>query len=148
MPPQSAVRAIILQNNKLLVMKRTKHDQHYYTLVGGRIEPGEDTETALRRELQEETGLRVGVVREVFIEPAQEPYGDQHLFLCEYQGGEPALSSDSEEAADTAAGENAYEPVWLPIDQITVVPFRSKAVQKALVESLQHGFPEKLQKLA
>jgi 8-oxo-dGTP diphosphatase len=141
MPHQECARAVVLRDDKLLVMKRTKFGDVFYALVGGGIEPGEDAETALRRELIEETGLEVGEVKLVFIETAHEQFGTQYVFLCEYIGGEPHLSADSPEALENVQGENTYEPLWLSLSEFRDVTFRSNALRQALLDALEHGFP-------
>jgi len=137
----SAVRAIVLNGNKLLAMKRNKFGMHYHTLIGGGVDVGEDLETALRRELREETGLSVGQVRLAFLEDGGDLYGIQNVFLCEYQGGDPVLSPDSEEAKITALGQNTYEPVWLPVSELGNVTFRSVSVRDAILAGTQDGWP-------
>ena len=145
---RTCVRAVVLNGDKLLAMKRNKLGEHFYALVGGGVEAGEDTETALRRELREETGLEVGVVRLVWIEEPGEPYGEQHIYLCEYIGGEPLLAADSEEANDNKRGQNLYEPVWLPVSELPETVLRSDAVKRALLGALNNGFPETVTTLA
>jgi 8-oxo-dGTP pyrophosphatase MutT (NUDIX family) len=123
-------------------MKRNKFGSQYYTLIGGGVDPGEDLETALRRELREETGLTVGAVRLVFTEDAGDYYGVQHIFTCEYLGGDPMLASDSEEAVESALGENTYQPVWLPLSQLPTATFRSSSVRDALLAGIRDGWPK------
>ena len=148
MSHKKAVRAIVLNGTKILAMERNKFGAKYYTLIGGGIELGEDHETALRRELREETGLTVGNMRLVFVEDAGELYGEQYIYLCEYEGGEPKLDIESEEAARTTLGDNTYRPVWLSVEKIQHSTFRSSSVRDALVEGIQNGFPESPQRLA
>lgn len=143
-----AVRAIIINGSKLLAMHRNKFGKQYYTLVGGGVDIGEDRETALRRELREETGLEVGAVRHVFTEDAGDPYGVQYIYLCEYKGGEPALAPDSDEGKINALGQNFYEPVWLPLKDLPQAPFLSESVKQALLRGLQNGFPSEPETLA
>ena len=98
--------------------------------------------------LREETGLDVGNVRLMFIESASSKYGKQHIYLCEYIGGEPALASDSEEALANVEGGNTYEPMWLPLAELPGVAFRASVVQEAILRGLEHGWPESVQPLA
>lgn len=138
---KQAIRAVVTNNNKMLVMKRNKFGKEYYTLIGGAVEIGEDTETALRRELMEETTMKVGQVKLVFVEEAQPPYGTQFVYWCEYQGGDPVLDPTTIEAEINKSGKNTYEPMWLPIAELPNVNFVSKSLKEALIYSFQHGFP-------
>jgi len=142
MARKQSVRAVVIKERSVLVMKRNKFGRLYYTLVGGDIELGETAEQALRRELQEEAGLAVGTIRPVFMEDAGDMYGLQYIYLCEYQGGEPHIDPASIEASLNAVGQNTYETLWLPIDQLAQVPFRSSSVRDALLEAARNGFPE------
>lgn len=148
MSRKKAVRAIVINGDKLLTMKRNKFGSQYYTLIGGGVDLGEDLETALRRELREETGFELNSARLVFVEDAGELYGEQYIYLCECSGDKPTLAADSEEAAITAIGQNTYEPIWLPLTKISEVTFRSSSVRDALLEAIRSGFPDTPQQLA
>lgn len=145
---KKSVRAIVLNGDKLLAMKRDKFGTQYYTLVGGGVNLGEDLETALLRELREETGLELGAVRLVFIENGGQIFGPQYIYLCEYAGGEPVLNPQSEEAKISALGQNIYEPLWLPVADIPNIPFRSYSVAEAILDGIRNGFPETPRELA
>jgi 8-oxo-dGTP diphosphatase len=145
---RKSVRAIVLHGDKVLVIKRNKFGSRYYMLVGGGVDLGEDLETALRRELREETGLEVGSVRLVFVEDGGPLFGPQYAYLCEYTGGEPALNPHSEEAKISALGQNTYEPLWLPVSEVPNVPFRSQSVAEAVLDGIKNGFPDVPRELA
>ena len=49
--------AIVIKNEKILLMRRKKNDAEYYAIPGGHIESGEYPEIAAVRELKEETNL-------------------------------------------------------------------------------------------
>jgi ADP-ribose pyrophosphatase YjhB (NUDIX family) len=70
-----------------------------WTLLGGRIEPGEDPETAVVREVREETGLAVRVLAPLgVIRLAREGYDYAiHELLCarEDPSAEPHAASDA-----------------------------------------------------
>jgi len=61
------VAAIIeFPNNKILLVKRaTVVFKGYWALPGGRIDAGETVEQAVLREVTEETGLQVRIVRKI-----------------------------------------------------------------------------------
>jgi NADH pyrophosphatase NudC (nudix superfamily) len=56
-PPAVSVSAIIRNKNKFLALKLTYFDG--YALPGGHVQKGESLENALKREVREETGLKV-----------------------------------------------------------------------------------------
>ena len=60
-----AVKALIVQNGKVLLIKRSSHDSHkpgVWEFPGGRLEPGEDPLKGLIREVKEEVGLNISVL--------------------------------------------------------------------------------------
>lgn len=138
-----AARAIIIENDNLLVMHRNKHGTQYYTLVGGKLSDGETPEQAVIREVKEETGLGVTKARLVFTEKHPEPYNDQFIFLCEVAPhDEVKIQSYSEEALMNRVGINTHTPLWVAAKHFSRLPFSTMQLQKAIVEALQKGFPK------
>jgi len=62
---KEAVVAVIRKGDKVLGVSR-KDNPEDFGLPGGKVDPGESRETALYREVFEETGLVITDVREVF----------------------------------------------------------------------------------
>lgn len=122
-------------------MKRTKGGEVYYNLVGGGVDKGETLEQALLRELKEEAGVQVKNPRLVFVEDSQTRNGLQHIFVCEYVGGEPALHPESSEAWLHARGHDMYEPMWMSIEDFKSCRFVSDKLRSAILEGLVRGFP-------
>ena len=139
---KKAVRAIVMKDNALLVIKRNKFGRIYYTLPGGGVDMGENTEQALIREMKEETCLDLGENRLVFIEQSGEPYGTQYVYLVAYAGGEPALDPGSDEAGISALGQNLYEPMWLEVSELPKVEFVTPRLRQAVLDGIQNGFPD------
>ncbi|HEY8998979.1 MAG TPA: NUDIX hydrolase [Candidatus Saccharimonadales bacterium] len=144
---KNAVRAIVVKENKLLVMHRNKFGKEYDTLIGGGVDMGETAEHALFRELAEETGIQVANARLVFLEEAGAPYGTQHIFLCDYVSGEPALNPQSDEAQINKLGSNLYTPKWLSLEDLPAAPFVSPRLKAALLDCFKNGFPSQAQTL-
>ncbi len=60
------VGAAIFRGDRVLLVRRAKSASYlpgWWDIPGGHVEPGEDLVAALRREVREETGLRVAVGR-------------------------------------------------------------------------------------
>jgi 8-oxo-dGTP diphosphatase len=58
--------AFIYKDNRVLVLKRSKTESPFpgnWEIPGGGVEFGEDTEDALRREVKEETGLKIKIIQ-------------------------------------------------------------------------------------
>lgn len=139
---RQSVRAVVVKNDCLLVMRRNKAGREYYTLVGGGIDPGEAAEQALHREVAEEASITVANPQLIINQMGGSKFGRQYIYLCEYVSGEPALAADSIEAAEHAKGQNLYTPMWLPIGELPKIEFLPHELQTVLVEYLANGFPE------
>lgn len=139
---KQSARAIIIKDKSLLLMKRFKMGDEYYTLPGGGIEPGETPEQTAVREVREESGLVIDKPRLVFVENAGDPFGIQHIYLCQYVSGEPKLPDDSEEAFWSTEGKNTYEPMWFPFDKLGTIPFVSPLLKELLMKAQTNGFPD------
>lgn len=137
------MRAIVFKDNNLLVIKRNKFGMLYYTLPGGAMVMGETSDQTLAREMSEETGVQLGDARLVFIEDSGGIYGVQYIYLASYVGGDPHLSPNSDEASISALGKNTYEPVWLPISDLSAASFVTERLRDAVVHAIKNGFPEK-----
>ena len=98
--PQLAVSAAIFRDNKILLVRRARSPaKGFYSLPGGRVEFGETLHTALHREVDEETALKIDIIglagwREVV--PATT--GDGHYlimsFAARWRAGEPVLNEE------------------------------------------------------
>lgn len=138
-----AARAIVVENDNLLVMQRNKQGMIYYMLVGGKTKPDETPEQALIREVKEETGLTVTDHRLVYIEKHPDPYGSQYIYVCEVAPHETiGLVIGSGEEVLGRNGMDVHMPYWAPIRNFSKIHFKTPALQKRLAKDIKKGFPE------
>jgi 8-oxo-dGTP diphosphatase len=95
--------AIIREHQILLITHRERASgRTYWVIPGGGMEPGESPEECVRREMQEETGLEVRVLR-LLVEEDGLPggvYMYMHTYLCEILSGEPRPGYEPEPEAN------------------------------------------------
>jgi len=109
-----AVDGVIIYNNGVVLIKRKREPfRDHYSLPGGFVEYGETVEEALKREMKEETGLKVRPVKMVgvYSEPGRDPRGHtvSVAFLCIGEG-------------ELKAGDDAKEVHVFPIDEALKLP--------------------------
>ena len=100
--PSITVDALVVEDGFLLLVKR-KNPPHGWALPGGFVDYGEAVETAVVREVEEETGLAVRIRNQfhVYSDPARDPrrHTITVVFDCKRIGGELLAGDDAAEAA-------------------------------------------------
>ncbi|EZQ02093.1 DNA mismatch repair protein MutT [Candidatus Acidianus copahuensis] len=99
--PRIAVGGVIIQGEKILMVKRSKSpNKGNWAIPGGKVEYGETVFDALRREMMEETGLNVIPEKLMaVVEIIKEGFHYVILdFICSIKGGELRASSDALDA--------------------------------------------------
>ncbi|MBK1826119.1 HAD hydrolase-like protein [Haloferula rosea] len=119
--PIATVGALIENEEGEVLMVRTHKWGHRWGIPGGKIERGEPSEEALRREIREETGLEVGEVRFVMVQDcidSAEFHQPQHFLLLNYVArrisGDVVLNDEAQEfnwvSLEDALAMNLNEP--------------------------------------
>ncbi len=86
-PPLATVGALIFNAKNEVLMIRTHKWSGLWGIPGGKIKWGETSEAALRREILEETGLKVSGIQFVLVQDcihSKEFYRDAHFVLLNY----------------------------------------------------------------
>ncbi|ATU08525.1 NUDIX domain-containing protein [Methanohalophilus portucalensis] len=109
--PLLTVDGVIILNRKIVLIKRKNEPYRgSFALPGGFVEIGETTEEAVKREVMEETGLLIEILKlvGVYSDPSRDPRG--HTVSVAYLAvgkGEPKADTD-------AADVGCFDPNNLP----------------------------------
>lgn len=125
------VCATIVRDERVLLVRHSseqKPDYGYWLLPAGRVERGEDLEEALRREMGEELGLSIRIVRKL-VEHA-DPYTGDRLtnFLCVPQESRIEVSSELAEAR------------WFDLNEVKNLSDIHPDLKQFLIDGLEHSF--------
>ncbi|WP_088044477.1 NUDIX domain-containing protein [Bacillus sp. EAC] len=116
--------AIIIEHQKVVLIKRNRNNCVYYVFPGGGIEEGETPEQTTKREAFEELGVKINVKE--CIEKV-EFNGMQYFFLSEIIEGEVG-SGEGEEYTEISRDRGTYQPIWMEIKQLSSIDIRPKEV--------------------
>ena len=131
--PIPTVGALIYNDEGQVLMVRTHKWSDLWGIPGGKIEWGEAHETALRREVLEETGLVISEVRFVLVQDAIHPpefHKDAHFLLLNYTCRAPGvqrvqLNDEAEEfrwvSVEEAARLSLNTPTRILLDAVQII---------------------------
>jgi len=124
------VGAVIVRDRKLLATQRGYGDYAgWWEFPGGKIEPGEDPEDALVRELKEELVADISVVR--YFDTAEYDYPKFHAslrcYLCALESEDVGLLEHS--SALWLGREDALSVKWLGAD----LPIIEKLIAQGVI---------------
>ncbi len=133
--PQSAVGAIVIRDDEVLLVKRTNPPgRGLWSIPGGCVELGETLQEAAEREIREETGVVIRAREPVYtFDVIERDDGGRIRFhyvivdvLADYVSGKPNPRSD------------ACEARWVSSKELEEFPV-SRITRKVLKETVQFG---------
>ncbi|MDR2018390.1 MAG: NAD(+) diphosphatase [Syntrophobacterales bacterium] len=104
-----AVIVLVEKEGKLLLARASRFAEEMYSVLAGFVEPGETLEETVRREIEEEVGIKVWNIRYFGSQPWPFPDSLMIGFTAEYESGE--LKIDGSEIERAAW----FDPEALPL---------------------------------
>ena len=122
------VAAIIVDSeNRIFATQRGSGDwKDWWEFPGGKIEPGETPEQALKREIREELETRIAVGERIHTVEWDYPkfHLTMHCYLCTIESG--SLTLLEHEAARWLAPDELDSVQWLPADWEVIEMLKKK----------------------
>lgn len=110
--------AIVVRRKAVLLIHRTYDGAEDWVLPGGTPRPGESTAACARREVREETGLRVDPARVAFVLEVVGPGPGPRTLDIVFAATEAAPAKAPQPL------EDGLEPVFVPVSQIQELDLR------------------------
>lgn len=126
-------RAIIIEDGKLLTMFRRKKKsdgsvKEYYVIPGGGLEVNETLEENVVREIKEEFGVDVQIIK--FLGKEEYDKDIANYFLCKIINGTPKLGG---EELDRMTDDNYYEIRYIDLNDLDSYDINAKDLIKSLL---------------
>ena len=131
--PRTRVAVVVVDGDRLLLVRHQKPGKSYWLLPGGGLDYGEELAACARRELMEETGLDVEVTGYLYLSESIAPDGSRHILHVTLAGkvvGGALRKADEDVLAEVA---------WVPfagLPELVLYP----AIQEQLLASFAAGF--------
>ena len=130
-------RAVIIDQNHILLCKTLDLEENFYFLPGGHVEHGESVQISLLRELVEETGSEVRIKRFLGCLEYSFEFGansichnHEYNFIFEVESDSLKIQNKIPQL------EKHIELIWIPLLKITEIDFRAEPLKKLIPEWL------------
>lgn len=112
----------------------TQPHGEYYVFPGGGIEGDESFEEGVKREVLEEFGIEVEVIRKLYYRPITEEK-DEYLYLCKYVSGTLGTGTGPEFSGDPKyADRGLYIPTVVPKEEIKNIRLLPEEFKEKIIE--------------
>ncbi len=93
---KNSVIGIVLSPDKKQVLVIKRRDVPMWAFPGGGVDNNETPENAIAREIKEETGLQIEIIRKTAeYYPISRLASYTHVFECQHEGNEPGTSDET-----------------------------------------------------
>ena len=131
--------AIVIKDNKILLMHRTRDGKQYWVFPGGGVKEDEKVENAVVREITEEASLKVEIIKLLYSHKYSDIGHKQFFYLCKYTSGKPKLGNFNELQA-MKDGDQTYKPMWVDIKQLPKLLLYPLEIRDWVIKDLKTGF--------
>lgn len=142
---RTRVAGIIFMNGGVALMHRVgvikrKDIQEYYTFPGGGLEEGETLEEGTIREIKEEFGIDVKVVKKLYELESEKFNQKEYFFLCEYIGGEFGTGEGPEFSNNPKYIDSGkYLPEIIKKEDVKNIPLLPPEIKEKFVNDIENG---------
>ena len=136
---KNRVRAIIIENDKVLLIKRTKPDLVYWVIPGGGVEDGETNEQALKRECREELGVNVEIkdlVLEIVSEKEETAGQKEYFYQVNILDGVVG-SGNGPEFQINSGYSGKYDIEWVDINNLSKIDLKPEKIKDSILKYLK-----------
>ncbi len=128
--------AIIIRNEKILLIHRKKDGKEYWVFPGGGIEDNETWDEALIREVKEETGLDVKKHKLAFMNLNDIDNKEHPFYLCEVSNGKAEMIG---EETKRNTSDNWYQLEWINVKDLSSFRLLPENAKEKVIASI--SFP-------
>lgn len=142
---RTRVAGVIFINGGVALMHRVgvlkrKAIQEYYTFPGGGLESGETLEEGTIREIKEELGIEVRVVKKLYELESEKFNQKEYFFLCEYISGKFGTGEGPEFSNDHKYKDSGkYLPEIIRKEDIKNILLLPPEIKNKFVNDLENG---------
>ena len=121
-------------------VKKRDDFQEYYTFPGGGLEEGETLEEGTIREIKEEFGIDVKVVKKLYELESKRFNQKEYFFLCEYVSGKFGTGQGPEFSNNPKYIDSGkYLPEIIKKEEIKNIPLLPPEIKDKLIMDLEKG---------
>lgn len=125
---------ILIQNNSIALMHRIKNGKEYYVIPGGGVEENETTEEATIREIKEEVGIDVKVIKKMY--EYKDEKSSQLFYLVEQTGGVFG-TGEGPEFITPNSNKGYYHMEMISFEDISKINLVPEEIKIKLIEDIK-----------